>query len=1280
MTQPVDVLYQRDNPLLSYIGQEGFAAVLKVSGVPGLQTTLQRFDGTIVQPKARPGKSGLYTVRLQDDKSNLECDVPTKCLQVIVDQEYLEERSSRSAVNPWGQAASRGSTSVADVLQSVCNQLRVKLKEFMDSCSCTKEEAFQEFDLNNDGQLDSDELFLGLLRMGVQLTRQEMGLVFPLFEVNDGGEISLAEFIDFVNASERSEKPQRTANKATRRASLAGGNLLRRNSIANKRILQVQADQRKQRISQVVMSDAARASKKQFEKLPEVSEHSNQPKQQHHFKPRFTVREQLNKDHQQHLALGKLHAKNVAAAAAIAAIAAANTALEMMHHAKEAAVTAKLMTSKFFDQDEGDEEEHVQEDDDEEQRRMEERCISAGVSVQKLVLRNSAVAYNTYRAQRLSDFEKPRFNRGDYNCIIKHFTGWVKTMNHRKLQSAIERMNDIAGVVRQQHSQDTPPLVVKYVIFQAWLGWYRESKARREAGREGAQRRHREHAAAMAASDTPHASSHWEDLPEWVLRLTQQPGWWAMEAKRPKRPSETQSAPTSRLTQQETARRREKKQEHRKTVGLLPMLHGALPEAPVAHSFLSLEKKDGRRTGKAKNNRKNAPPKAANKAVNFRQGSMKMGTNPGAPTEQKSDVSVTGNGTAAQGSTRTSAYDEGVHDEPESAEEEYDEWLVREWQKAEDGEAEEAEEVTMRLAMMYPQDAHAREEFMSDFVCDVAAALAVEPNRIVITSVAAGSIMVQLAIKGAGAKDLKKELQVQMRDKSSMLYAGKVTRHVTNDVTSDEEEEGQGGLQLPRLTPQFTQEGAHSNDNSNNGMGLSMGNVAVLKARMARKKKKASKKNRRNSDVRRLSALGSMPIVVPGVKTRVPTIPKHFYDNSSEEDEGEEDGLDLIPTSRAVRKKARRGEGGDWHQYELSTGVAARVAALSYLRGGSRESSRGNHWAMMFAGEMSPRAGAEPKRPVPPQRARMGPKKTARLEKLAYDKGVRKLKTQSAALKEFDAWEKARKKREADHALRLKLGAKGWALELERRQMDTDRKLGAIRIQGAVRIILAKNAVCDKKIDKAVRAIQGMIRARRARKQAHERKRKGAAIKIQSRGRAAAAGRLLQRKVRTRALFQAAAAVQTLARQKLAADEVRRLRHTQNEVRRKTLVMARRQSEIDMKRKKDLEDAAAWKKLEEDQKMREEHDKQQKAKDEKAAREKAAVEEKARKEAEEKARKEAEEKAKKEAEEQARKEAEEQAKKEAEEQAKREAEEQAKRRVYWEQHKKEAEEKVKKDA
>jgi hypothetical protein len=99
--------------------------------------------------------------------------------------------------------------------------------------------------------------------------------------------------------------------------------------------------------------------------------------------------------------------------------------------------------------------------------------------------------------------------------------------------------------------------------------------------------------------------------------------------------------------------------------------------------------------------------------------------------------------------------------------------------------------VILRLAMVYPQGVEAEAEFKLDLIGDIVTALGADQSCFEIKSMRAGSIIVELALRGADAELLKTRLEAQVADKSSVLYNGKVTRHVMSEAKRKKKRKGE---------------------------------------------------------------------------------------------------------------------------------------------------------------------------------------------------------------------------------------------------------------------------------------------------------------------------------------------------------------------------------------------------------------------------------------------------------------------------------------------------------
>jgi hypothetical protein len=91
---------------------------------------------------------------------------------------------------------------------------------------------------------------------------------------------------------------------------------------------------------------------------------------------------------------------------------------------------------------------------------------------------------------------------------------------------------------------------------------------------------------------------------------------------------------------------------------------------------------------------------------------------------------------------------------------------------------EGGEVINMKLDLDYPANAEAEEQFKHHFLNDVAGALGLTDTRVLsVQNMRAGSIILDVHISGGNSGALRGQLEAQVKDRSSALYQGKVTRH-----------------------------------------------------------------------------------------------------------------------------------------------------------------------------------------------------------------------------------------------------------------------------------------------------------------------------------------------------------------------------------------------------------------------------------------------------------------------------------------------------------------------
>ena len=128
--------------------------------------------------------------------------LPAKHLDVVVDlkaqdqaqeQRKLELEIAKGGDKRKGAANNRSSANAA--LQYVTSKIRAVIKKSPSSV----ENIFAQLDKNKSGDIDKEEFFQGCKELGVEISRRELDLVWPVFDIDGNGSLNIGEFISFAN-------------------------------------------------------------------------------------------------------------------------------------------------------------------------------------------------------------------------------------------------------------------------------------------------------------------------------------------------------------------------------------------------------------------------------------------------------------------------------------------------------------------------------------------------------------------------------------------------------------------------------------------------------------------------------------------------------------------------------------------------------------------------------------------------------------------------------------------------------------------------------------------------------------------------------------------------------------------------------------------------------------------------------------------------------------------------------------------------------------------------
>jgi Ca2+-binding EF-hand superfamily protein len=177
-----------------YLGTKGYAARLV-----NLRAPFDEYNGMLV----RPTKKALnqYSVWIKDDCGDeKEMVLPARYFCVIVDHDHSEDldHESKNAITQGNR------TDVRLTLETLECQVRKALRQAMKERGQSTSELFLKFDADGSGLIDKLEFALGLKALGIAISPAEVELVWPVFDVDNSGEIDLQEFIQITSADIKS--------------------------------------------------------------------------------------------------------------------------------------------------------------------------------------------------------------------------------------------------------------------------------------------------------------------------------------------------------------------------------------------------------------------------------------------------------------------------------------------------------------------------------------------------------------------------------------------------------------------------------------------------------------------------------------------------------------------------------------------------------------------------------------------------------------------------------------------------------------------------------------------------------------------------------------------------------------------------------------------------------------------------------------------------------------------------------------------------------------------
>ena len=90
-------------------------------------------------------------------------------------------------------------TKLADTLGALTFNIRTSVLAQLRKRRISPKQSFQMFDTDNNSVIDKTEFFYGLQEIGVKISDAEMEQIWPLFNLDEEGTITNAEWMTFVN-------------------------------------------------------------------------------------------------------------------------------------------------------------------------------------------------------------------------------------------------------------------------------------------------------------------------------------------------------------------------------------------------------------------------------------------------------------------------------------------------------------------------------------------------------------------------------------------------------------------------------------------------------------------------------------------------------------------------------------------------------------------------------------------------------------------------------------------------------------------------------------------------------------------------------------------------------------------------------------------------------------------------------------------------------------------------------------------------------------------------
>merc|ERR1740138_1536809 len=130
-------------------------------------------------------------------------------------------------------------TSVTQTMRDLCNQLKRKMREFVDDYSKNQgadskagkvkpevatsraiKEVFEQFDVDGNGVLDAKEMLVACQQLNLKITEEQVNLIWPMLDADGSGEVDIDEFFTIIEHQHQhlaAEKKELTSTQRQKR-------------------------------------------------------------------------------------------------------------------------------------------------------------------------------------------------------------------------------------------------------------------------------------------------------------------------------------------------------------------------------------------------------------------------------------------------------------------------------------------------------------------------------------------------------------------------------------------------------------------------------------------------------------------------------------------------------------------------------------------------------------------------------------------------------------------------------------------------------------------------------------------------------------------------------------------------------------------------------------------------------------------------------------------------------------------------------------------------------